>query len=100
MANMTRVRGRPKGSGKNDGQTLASVVDMLAKEPKLTATAAMRRVINSRDDWGATPETLLRRLQGKWAKDSGLLMEGARERVSRASVSNGSVGYAPASEKF
>ena len=86
MADMKRARGRPKGSGKNDGQALASVADMLIKNPKLTATAAMRLVIDGRSDWGATPETLLRRLQGKWAKDNVLLMEAARERVSRASA--------------
>jgi hypothetical protein len=94
MADMKRTPGRPKGSGKKDGQTLASVADKLVRNPKLRPTAAMRLVIKGRSDWGATPETLLRRLQGKWAKDSAILMEAARERISRVSVPPRSVGAA------
>jgi hypothetical protein len=86
MTEMKRSRGRPRGSGKDDGLALARVADFLINEPTLTATAAMRRVIDGRSDWGATPETLLRRLQGKWATHSKVLLEEARERLSRKSV--------------
>jgi hypothetical protein len=86
MTNMKRTRGRPKGSGKNDAQTLASVADLLLKHPQLKASAAMRQVIGGRDDWGATPETLLRRLQGKWSIEKTTLMEAARERAARVDV--------------
>jgi hypothetical protein len=87
MTDTKRTRGRPKGSGKNDGQTLARVADLLLKNPKLKATAAMRQVIDGRDDWGATPETLLRRLQGKWSIGKTILMEAARERAARVDMS-------------
>jgi hypothetical protein len=95
MTEMKRGRGRPEGSGKNDLQALASVADLLVKKPKLTPTAAMRHIISGRSDWDATPETLLRRLQGKWAKNSSNLMESARKRVSRTSDSYGSTGHSP-----
>jgi hypothetical protein len=62
------------------------------KDPKLKPTAAMRLVIKSRSDWGATPETLLRRLQGKWKKDCAILLDAARERASRAGLPTKSVG--------
>jgi hypothetical protein len=32
----------------------------------LKPTAAMKRIIATRTDWGATDATLLRRWQGKW----------------------------------
>lgn len=93
MADKKLARGRPKGSGKKDGETLASVADALVRNPKLSDRAAMLRVIRSRGDWCATQEeTLLRRLQGKWAKDKAMLLEAARERVERVDVPSRPVG--------
>jgi hypothetical protein len=92
MTDIKRSPGRPKGSGKNDSQILANVADVLVTNPKLTATAAMKQIIRSRSDWGATPETLLRRLQDKWKKDKATLMEAASERASRVNLSPKSVG--------
>ncbi len=92
MADIKRSAGRPKGSGKNDGPTLAKVADLSAKNPKLRATTAMKQVIKTRSDWDATQETLLRRRQDKWKKDKVTLMEAARERALRANVPLSSAG--------
>jgi hypothetical protein len=85
MSDIKRSPGRPKGSGKNDSECLAEVADLLVRNPKLRPTTAMKQIIKMRSDRGATPETLLRRLQAKWKKDSTRFLDAARERASRVS---------------
>lgn len=71
-------RGRPRGSGKKDEPHLMQVAELMARDPSLKATTAMKRVINSRRDWRETDATLLRRLQAKWLADDGALLARAR----------------------
>ncbi len=91
MTTKKHGRGRPEGSGKNDRPTLDRVADSIVKEAHLKPTTAMLRVIRSREGWDSTEPTLLRRLQGKWKKDSVALLSAARERAARASASAKSV---------
>lgn len=80
MANKHRPRGRPRGSGKNDTPHLAQVADLLVREPSLTPTAAMKRIMRSCKDWDAASEAaLLRRWQGKWNVGRNTLLAEARE---------------------
>ena len=91
MSIKKRLRGRPKGSGKNDLPTLEEVADLIVAEPSLRPTTAMKRVKASRRNWGATDETLLRRWQIKWKQDGETLLVMARERARPATnVSNNS----------
>jgi hypothetical protein len=64
MSSIKRSRGRPRGTGLNDSPALRKVADMLAADPTLKPTTAIKRVLNRPD------ETAVRRLQGKW-KDQG-----------------------------
>ena len=75
------VRGRPRGTGKNDRAPLAQVADLMVRDASLKATTAMRRVMRSRRDWGASDDTLLRRWQVKWKQDGDAFLAAARERV-------------------
>ncbi|RQH13604.1 hypothetical protein [Bradyrhizobium sp. RP6] len=83
MTNAKRGRGRPKGSGKNDGPILDRVADAIVKDPQLKPTTAMLRIIRGQSGWDATEATLLRRLQGKWKNESEKLLNAARERAAR-----------------
>lgn len=57
---MKRTRGRPRGTGLDDGPTLRKVADMLAADPSLKPTTAIKRALDK------PTETAVRRLQGKW----------------------------------
>jgi hypothetical protein len=81
MLTEKRRRGRPLGSGKDDSAALAQVADLLVRDSSLLPTRAMQRVLRSRNDWGATDVTLVRRWQGKWKRDRHSHMAGARERA-------------------
>ena len=65
MATENRPRGRPPGEGK-DSPYLAQVADLVVSDSSLKPTTAMKRVMRSRNHWGASDETLLRRWQVKW----------------------------------
>ncbi|MEA2889986.1 MAG: hypothetical protein QOI05_779 [Bradyrhizobium sp.] len=81
MAQEKRRRGRPLGEGKKDGPYLAQVADLLVTDQSLKCpTAAMRRIVRSRNDWEASDGTLLRRWQCKWAKNRSAFMAEARKR--------------------
>lgn len=60
MSSIKRTRGRPRGTGLDDGPTLRTVADMLAADPSLKPTTAIRRALDK------PTETAVRRLQGKW----------------------------------
>lgn len=82
MSTHKRARGRPRGSGKNDAPHLALVADLIVCEPSLRPTTAMKRVMRSRKDWGASDETLLRRWQVKWKAGAAGFLAAARDRAS------------------
>jgi hypothetical protein len=79
-----RKRGRPQGSGKDDGHTLISVARKIVRDDSLKPTTAMWRVINERRDWPATDETLLRRLQVKWRAQGDQYLARARHEMEPA----------------
>lgn len=67
-----RPRGRPRGTGLKDGGTLQAMAELMAEDPTLRATAAIRRVVTSPGD------SHIRRLQVKWKAEGRQLLEGAR----------------------
>ena len=81
MATAKRPRGRPNGTGKNDAPYLTQVADLLLRDQSLRPTTAINRVIDSRNDWGATRETLLRRWQAKWKENGEVYKAAALERA-------------------
>ena len=60
MDGQKKKRGRPKGSGVDDSEDLAAVADLLAANPRLKPTTAMKRVRCE------LSESHKRRLQVKW----------------------------------
>lgn len=69
-----RGRGRPEGSGLNDGPVLAKMADMMIAAPRLKPTTAAKRVLDAPD------EATLRRLQAKWKKNGQRYLDQARAR--------------------
>ena len=55
-----RGRGRPHGTGLNDGPTLIKMANLMVRDPVLRPTTAAKQVLKSPD------EATLRRLQAKW----------------------------------
>jgi hypothetical protein len=84
MSTEKRPRGRPRGTGKNDTPHLAQVADLIVREPSFKPTTAMKRVMQSRKDWGASDETLLRRWQVKWNASAVTLLAAAQDRGNMA----------------
>jgi hypothetical protein len=76
-----RRRGRPPGEGKNDTAHLVKVADLLTANGRLKPTTAMRMVLRSRNDWGSTDETIIRRWQDKWKRGGAALLLVAHERA-------------------
>jgi hypothetical protein len=58
QSRLTRAKGRPKGSGIDDSAELAQVRALLAAEPKLRPTTAIKRL-------GVTDPSIVRRLRNK-----------------------------------
>jgi hypothetical protein len=81
MTQLPSRRGRPRGTGKNDNPVLAQVADLLVNNLSLTPTTAMKRIIRTRTDWGASDATLLRRWQAKWQTNKDSLLAAASERA-------------------
>lgn len=77
-----RGRGRPRGTGKNDTPYLTQAANFMVADPKLKPTTAMKRVIATREDWGESEETLLRRWQVKWKDAGSALLAVAKERAN------------------
>lgn len=92
---MTRTRGRPKGTVKNDAPFLADVADILFATPGLKPTAAMRRVMRARADWdSASPEAMRRRLQSKWKASGAKELAEAKRRAERVTSPKSLIGAA------
>jgi hypothetical protein len=81
MSHPKRARGRPRGSGKDDRPALEQVADLMVQDPSLRATTAMKRVLRTRADWGATDATLIRRWQRKLQVQREPLLIAARDRA-------------------
>jgi hypothetical protein len=83
----TGKRGRPRGTGKRDGQSIYDVAKVLAANPKMTMTDAIRSVVTDPKDYNAVD-----RIGGKLAKLPGLRKraiehhEGAVKRVLASSA--------------
>lgn len=77
---LSRRRGRPPGSGKDDAPLLDAVADLLVSDPTLRPTTAIKRVIYTQKSTGTRDESLTRRLQGKWRAQADDLLQKARER--------------------
>lgn len=63
-----RKRGRPPGTGIDDGRFLDEVADLMQTNSRIRATTAMRRIMKDRKgQWvAASEQAMLRRLQDKW----------------------------------
>lgn len=70
-----RGRGRPKGSGRDDGPTLNRVADMIVADRALRPTTAMKRALPRAGDAD------IRRLQTKWKVSASTLMAEALKRA-------------------
>lgn len=78
MNSNKRSRGRPVGTGLNDSPTLKKVADMIAADPSLRPTTAIRRALDK-------PEASnVRRLQVKWKAGEAEYMAGAQARRAAA----------------
>jgi len=80
MTSPKRLRGRPRGSGKDDNHALTLVANYLVRDASLKPTTAMKRVLRTRKEWGATDASLLRRWQVKWKTQGEALLAAAQER--------------------
>jgi len=65
-----KPRGRPKGTGIDDGPVLLQMAKLIAAEPGLKPTTALKRIVKR------PRESLVRRIQIKWKCDgAGLLLK-------------------------
>ena len=71
MTTMTARYGRPRGSGLDDSRQLASVAALLAANPRLNPTAAIRSL-------GIEDPSVIRRLRDKFRMEETKLMSDAR----------------------
>lgn len=85
-----RGRGRPHGTGLNDEKTLEKIADLIARNPSLRPTTAIKRTLHNPDS------ATIRRLQVKWkAQGEGFLAK-ARERrevEAAARPTSGGINY-------
>ena len=86
-----RRRGRPIGTGKDDSSTLSRVADLIAANPALRPTTAIKRLLDTLD-----PSTI-RRLQVKWrvGKDEYLAQARLRRTVVVAQARRSNAPYSP-----
>jgi hypothetical protein len=64
---------------------ITKVADLVVREA-MKPTTAMRHIMKSRPDWGATDATLLRRWQGKWRANQDAFLTAAREQSRPMSI--------------
>ena len=76
-----RGRGRPPGEGKQDKPFLEKVADLMIADSHLKPTSAMKKILQSRNDWESSDETIIRRWQVKWKASGASLLVAARERA-------------------
>lgn len=74
MTHAKRQRGRPKGSGLNDGPRLDRIADLMIARPGLKPTTAIKQTDPAPND------TEIRRLQGKWSEEGEARLAAAHER--------------------
>lgn len=72
MASATARQGRPKGSGLDDSQQLARIAALLAADPKLKPTTAIRSL-------GIEDPSLIRRLRNKYRAEQAVLQTNAHQ---------------------
>src|SRR6266481_1215270 len=70
-------RGRPKGTGKPDQDTLQRIADLLLDNPRMRHTTAIKRII------GTANPSAIRRLQVKWKEHGSRLCGEAQQRRQR-----------------
>lgn len=75
MASATARQGRPKGSGIDDSQQLARIAALLAADPKLKPTTAIRSL-------GIEDPSLIRRLRDKYRAKRTVLETSARQKAT------------------
>src|SRR3546814_16376115 len=74
---INRGRGRPVGTGLDDGPTLNKMADIMVANPAMRPTTAMRRAIDK------PGPSVVRRLQVKWKAGSAEYIEAARRSEER-----------------
>lgn len=91
MKNSKRGRGRPIGTGLDDGPTLKKVADMIVVNPSLRPTTAIRRTL------GAPGGSTIRRLQVKWKAVAVEYLTDARDRraVALTPARRSGASYSP-----
>lgn len=83
MQTAKRQRGRPKGTGINDRDTLLRIAEIVAANPSLKPTTAIKQA-------GITNPSTIRRLRDKFSEQGDQLIAEARTRQgSTVSVANG-----------
>jgi hypothetical protein len=89
--NDKRGRGRPIGTGKDDSYTLSRVADLIAANPALRPTTAIKRVLDTLDP------SIIRRLQVKWraGKDEHLAQARSRRAVAVGPAHRSNSSYSP-----
>jgi len=75
MASATARQGRPKGSGIDDSQQLARIAVLLAADPKLKPTTAIRSL-------GIEDPSLIRRLRDKYRAKQAVSETNARQKAT------------------
>ena len=89
MSTNKRGRGRPPGTGLDDSPTLRKVADLIAANPSLKPTTAIKRVLERPTD------TAVRRLQGKWKEHGPRYRAEAQARRSVPATRRASRSHAP-----
>ena len=90
MATENRPSRSPAGRGQ-EFPYLAQVADLVVSNSSLKPTTAMKRVMRSRNHWGASDETLLRRWQVKWKANHKVYLAAALKSQRRAAAARSSV---------
>ena len=75
MASATARQGRPKGSGVDDSQQLARIAALLAADPKLKPTTAIRSL-------GIEDPSLIRRLRDKYRAKQAVSETNTRQKTT------------------
>ncbi|WP_284760463.1 hypothetical protein [Agrobacterium sp. fls2-241-TYG-188a] len=79
-----RMRGRPKGTGKDDLPHLIKIAELMVENRITKQTTAMRTyLVATRPTipFQETDDTIIRRWQDKWKNDGGKLLAAAQERI-------------------
>lgn len=73
MTTVKRQRGRPKGTGINDRETLVRIAEIIAANPSLKPTTAIKQA-------GVTNPSTIRRLRDKFSEEGDRLLADVRSR--------------------